>query len=259
MHVDAWANCVAFITAASASDAQASAKSVGRVWRGVHARDFLVEDEDDEVDEDADEDIAETSLRGRWSTSASAGRNEDLETQRRALPNWDRLLSPSQSQGDATTTTTTTTTVPPCFIAQVAELPRAAGVEWAAFGISFELSTGGAGGAGGSGSVSYTKQAGWDVCTVSVSTAAKGSDDVVVLKVASCTVADERELGRAMDEMSARDGDSLAVGLVEVFTTSRSVLGKGEASVSVQVVPCMSVWSMDGEAVFAAVRYRCHV
>lgn len=125
MNVGWWTSCVAYIPSEPSLTDRLKAVSqkaiiLSRAWSDLHSRPHESdEDESDEVDQ-----------RDLWEDRYMAGReNRGGESSEHLLPNHDMLILGKRS----------TKGEPPLWIAEVEELPRAAGVEWHAHtGISGE-------------------------------------------------------------------------------------------------------------------------
>ena len=245
MAVDCWASCVVFITAVNDVEAGRRARVALEAWSAAHAtgegRAEGEEDENEGDDDDGEEpdiDIAELSLRRPWAVSVPSPAQapavtQNPKTERRPLPNRKVLHLGSL-------------TSPPCFVAEVAELPRGASVEWAVLGISVD-------GSSQQGQVRVSLEDDYQVCS------AGGS--VGGLTIATCIVDDMEGLASVLQEIQSSEAEEGR--LVEVYITGplpeeddgRS--GYGLNGMNVQVVLCRSVWDGSGERVYAAIRYRC--
>ena len=89
------------------------ARIAGQAWKRIHARPEPTDDEDDEEPRDL------------WEEKYHAGlRTMSRETELKSIPDWDVVSFESQEAGQIG--------IPSFWAAEVEELPRGAGIEWAA-------------------------------------------------------------------------------------------------------------------------------
>lgn len=120
MNVACWAGGLAFVVGASKEEVRERAVLAGEAWRLMHDhRETHSAYEEEHEEEGNDVDIADRQLYGAWATSHVPER----QVFRRPIP--DPCLAPPGEPR----------AVPPMFTLEVAELPRAAQIEWAARGL----------------------------------------------------------------------------------------------------------------------------
>jgi len=235
MAVDCWASCVVFITANNLVEARRRAEVALEAWKCAHELRDVDEsqgegDGSDEDEEEPDIDIAELSLRRPWAVAASSVSQSMIvtpnpKTERRALPNR-KVLHPSSLLS------------PPCFVAEVAELPRGASIEWAALGLNA---------ADQQSHVRHLQDREAGISTSWVSTDR--------FSITTCTVEDAKDLKSLLEEIARNVKDEGR--LVEVYTAGWLPEERCDwETLNVEVVPCRSVWGVTAERVYAAVRYR---
>ena len=117
MNVGWWVNGLAFITAMSDEEAASRAACALEAWRKAVEQPL---DESEERDEDFD--IGNLHLRQPWQQHAPRSSMLRLSS----IPDWSRVDMTRFEKVAA----------PPCFVAQVEELPRAACVEWTSIGLA---------------------------------------------------------------------------------------------------------------------------
>jgi diphthine-ammonia ligase len=215
MQVDWWVSCIAFITASDEAEAGQRSKMAVHAWEKAHT---AIPTEQDEESEDVD--IAERDLRRPWAYREASSTSADvLKTERRQLPRWEVLRKHSLR-------------ISPMFVAEVAELPRGASIEWASLGAA-------------------------DVgdCMLRVMREGHGGDVNVqdAFTVVWVTAEDDEHVAHLLGEMDLRYG--AAQGLVEVYA-SGPISAKSIGALHVQISPCRSVWDTEGRRVFAVLRCR---
>ncbi|KAF2810425.1 uncharacterized protein BDZ99DRAFT_463000 [Mytilinidion resinicola] len=120
MNVGWWTGGVAFISHCSSDEGSKRAKLAAEAWRAIHLK---LKPNLNSEDEDAEEQGNDVDV---WHTKHGGfSGSEGVETdQRPALPDYDRVNGGGEGA------------IPPCFTAQVQELPRAADIEWTSVGLA---------------------------------------------------------------------------------------------------------------------------
>lgn len=121
MQVTWWVSAVAFITASSQSEASARAAIASHMWEQATNKKSSMDIENDDDDEDFD--IGDLKLRQPWMQARQHRKSRSILP---PLPDWSRVSRQRISERNS----------PPCFVAQVDGLPRAALVEWMSMGIT---------------------------------------------------------------------------------------------------------------------------
>ncbi|KAK0613002.1 hypothetical protein B0T17DRAFT_511359 [Bombardia bombarda] len=124
MGVRWWTGAVVYFPSSGGGSSgvmRSRAKLAGRTWEAAHLWGVKGggngdgEDDEDEEDDDDGPDLWDRKFNPQYMSFTGEQDKEKLPT----LPDWDVLDGGKQSRA-----------VPPLFVAEVAELPRAAGVEW---------------------------------------------------------------------------------------------------------------------------------
>ncbi|TLD39278.1 adenine nucleotide alpha hydrolases-like protein [Venturia nashicola] len=127
MNVQSWTSAVAFISSCPPSEGTIRAKIAIKAWKKIHQQALTSQtNADKERDDDDDDNIDIWDLQNRYSrfqTQAAGTTKKDVDT-RGLLPNYSTLEE------------TEVPLIPPVFVAQVAELPRGAHIEWFSNGLS---------------------------------------------------------------------------------------------------------------------------
>ncbi|PSN65664.1 adenine nucleotide alpha hydrolases-like protein [Corynespora cassiicola Philippines] len=111
-----WTAGVAYISECGPGEAGRRVRSAQRAWRAVHARASADDDEEDEA-----EDVDPWDRRNQ-------GQAFNDNTERARIPNWDAVSGPREGGGQVD--------APPCFVVQVASLPRGVDIEWSSTGLT---------------------------------------------------------------------------------------------------------------------------
>jgi len=148
MRVGWWTGCLAYVARAKGdgngenkkAELMWRAKIVGRVWREAHAR-LVKSNEEDENAEDEEFDVADAALRGgRGWGSVESEKTTESKAGTDGRPNLpDRSCVYIRSVDKGRHIQQPDLKPPPCFIAEVEDLPRNADVEWTSVGVSGKL------------------------------------------------------------------------------------------------------------------------
>jgi len=178
-----------------------------------------------------------------------------MKTSRRALPNWPALAlhTPTKNEMDnfhgsdyeILSTNIPPPPTPPIFTAQITSLPRSSSIEWAALGLEIDKKRA---------HITRCEEGEIlkNICHI------HDHSGALVLQVVHAAVRDAEDLMVLLGTINISEEP----GLVEVFVCDRgqdSHFLVDTVRCSVQVIPCESVWNVDGKEVFAAVRWREHV
>ncbi|KAL2134026.1 hypothetical protein VTI74DRAFT_1190 [Chaetomium olivicolor] len=129
MGVQWWTSAVAYFPTSSADarkeEMALKARLAGRAWRAAHASISSGDDDDEDEDDAAGPDLWDRKYNPRYMSYAAG----DEEKKEAMLPDRAVLASPSSSSSSELVEGNGLV-VPPLFVAEVEELPRAAGVEW---------------------------------------------------------------------------------------------------------------------------------
>jgi diphthine-ammonia ligase len=224
-----------------------------RAWRAAHNASPSGEEDQEDDDDDEGPDVWDRRYNDRFRSYAAAPSGGD----KKGLP--DRsVLTPSSAAA---------VPAPPLFVAEVAELPRAAGVEWHAhLGIAHA----------GEGSVALrtVEREGGVVVTQVVVVAAGGAAASFVQTVVAeplaaggggqggeghgrIAAAALAELGEVGDAGGAEGEPAAAVRYVDAGVLRQSQgQAKGEGVGGGLVVPCRSLWDDEGRRLAAVTVYQ---
>ncbi|QDS67606.1 hypothetical protein FKW77_004020 [Venturia effusa] len=128
MDVQYWTGAVAFISSCSSSEGNMRANIATKAWRGIHrqtlASQQTTDDEGEEDEEEEEVDVWDLRNRNYGPQTQRAGKTERKIDTRSLLPDYPAVKR------------TALPLTSPVFVAQVAELPRGADIEWFSNGLS---------------------------------------------------------------------------------------------------------------------------
>jgi diphthine-ammonia ligase len=139
MGVQWWSSAVAFFPACNDGDGRMEmkrkARLASRAWRAAHVAKTASGDDEEEEDETGP-DLWDRRYNPEYMTFSSGGGGDGGKAEP-VLPDRDVLVS-SSSDSDSQAAVLSKSRIPPVFVAEVEELPRAAGVEWHAhWGVAY--------------------------------------------------------------------------------------------------------------------------
>jgi len=246
MRVGWWTGALAYVARVRGDDGDEGSEErelkrramiVGRAWREAHAG--LVEAEDGEDEEDVEDDgfdIGDAALqKGQaWGGAAESEAWTGTKTGRDGrplLPDKSRVRVRSCASGG--NMERSKLEIPPCFIAEVEELPRDSHIEWSSVGVSGRV------------------EQGRDGRSTAIKTTCAHKDGTLgytevwweVMRTESDWYDKLRWLGK--------EGYDL---FVEVYTSVGVPESLAKDIPGAMVVPCKSVWTVDGEEVNAVMK-----
>ncbi|KAG9196615.1 diphthine-ammonia ligase [Alternaria panax] len=131
-----WTAAVAFIPASS--HPEDSVRVAQQAWRIIHTPPTHSDDDDDDDDKEEEDEDADMDPWDRLNQHHGASAFKD-STYRSPIPNRSAISTLHmhvQEQREDANTSRTPIPIPPCFVAQVASLPRGVDVEWSATGLT---------------------------------------------------------------------------------------------------------------------------
>ncbi len=281
MRVQWWCSAVAYLPSSLDASAREMAVLAGRAWEAAHSwshhRDSGSPSDDEDDDSRQGPDLWDRAHHAAYRSFRSQGTDDD-ETQRQRLPDWEAV----ESQGDSRP-------APPTFVAEVAALPRAAGVEWHAhLGLSHvetgsirllgPLALSAAGGSasftlvrsrGGTTMIHGVIALGTDVDEQKTAAAAATAYPSFALKLDALIMESLVHLETWAGVELHRGGEGGQMALPDLVYADLEALEEGADEGAARdrwldiitqggypVIPCVSLWDVRGERLSAIVTYR---
>ncbi|KAL8950006.1 MAG: hypothetical protein Q9222_003930 [Ikaeria aurantiellina] len=228
MSVGWWIGAVAYVVS-DAKDIHQKASIAASAWTMMHRqRDDSMSSDPETAAHDADFDV--------WDQQHKSGGSFQLVQEHETLPNFARL---SIISADVAEVHNTRTAVSPFFAVQVDHLPRGSDIEWQALGASrapikfFET----------------VSEFGYSLTVCSLA-----SDEMVFGSIGIEFLNTDSGLNLRIDEALLAFQKRCQVGSIAdmhltIYSRHKTEYGKAK----VQLVPCKSVWSMDGKELAAAI------
>lgn len=237
-----WTGAVAFIPSSSTAvdaDVHKNVRTAQRIWRDIHSAALSKHTAEGDEEDDGEDDDMDPWDKLNISSSLSSFKDT---TFRAPIPDYSTLCEIPDSRAEVEADDDDGGgIVPPCFVAQVAALPRGVDVEWSATGLALPPSSS----SSTSQRIQFTRHS---ALPYRSTTAVQGTRSrFVALEVRGEEYVEEKKLGpwtAATAYVNCRLKGSSA--------QLESILSSG----GVQWIPCRRVWGQDGREVRAVVMGR---